>query len=368
MKKVFFLLSFMHVGGVEKSFLSLLSIIPKDKYDIHLGLLSMKGELLDNIPSYVHVHHINCYDKYWWIIKNSPLEVIKKFCKQRKILQAFIRLFLHIHYKLTSNSYYLYKWLLKNEPKFPEKFDIAISYAGPSQSLDYYICKKINATEKYGWIHFDITQFGIDKGMTQKLYKEYKKIYIVSKSAKIKFDEVFPNLKHKTEVFLNIISTENIQKQALDGLTFTDNFHGIRILTVGRLSYEKGQDLAIRTLKQLIDNNYNIRWYFIGDGKERIEFELLARNLNISKNAIFLGIQSNPYKYMKDCDIYVQPSRHEGYCITLAEAKCFNNPIVATNFTGAEEQLKTHDKSLICKCTINSMVEAIKEAIQLTKI
>lgn len=71
---------------------------------------------------------------------------------------------------------------------------------------------------------------------------------------------------------------------------------------------------------------------------------------------------------MKDCDIYVQPSRHEGYCITLAEAKCFNNPIVATNFTGAEEQLKTHDKSLICKCTINSMAEAIKEAIQLTKI
>ena len=204
--------------------------------------------------------------------------------------------------------------------------------------------------------------------MTQKLYKEYKKIYIVSKSAKMKFDEVFPNLKHKTEVFLNIISTENIQKQALDGPTFTDNFHGIRILTVGRLSYEKGQDLAIRTLKQLIDNNYNIRWYFIGDGKERIEFELLARNLNISKNAIFLGIQSNPYKYMKDCDIYVQPSRHEGYCITLAEAKCFNNPIVATNFTGAEEQLKPHDKSLICKCTINSMAEAIKEAIQLTKI
>lgn len=368
MKKIFFLLSFMHVGGVEKSFLGLLSIIPPNKYEIHLGLLSMQGELLNHIPPHVHVHHINCYDKYKWIINRPPLEVIKEFCKQKQFFSAFIRLLLHIFYKLTSNSYYLYKWLLKDELTFPEKFDIAISYAGPSQSLDYYVCKKIKATEKYGWIHFDISQFGIDKGMTKKLYKAYKKIYIVSESAKKKFDEIFPEFKTKTEVFYNIISIEEIQKQAISGPTFTDDFQGIRILTVGRLSYEKGQDIAISTLKHLIENanstnKYNIRWYFIGDGKDRLEFEQLAKNLNISENVSFLGIQSNPYKFMKDCDIYVQPSRHEGYCITLAEAKCFDNPIIATNFTGAKEQLKSYSNSFICLGTPDSMADSIQNAI-----
>ena len=53
---------------------------------------------------------------------------------------------------------------------------------------------------------------------------------------------------------------------------------------------------------------------------------------------------------MKQCDIYVQPSRHEGYCITLAEARCFNNPIVSTNFTGANEQILHEHNGLIVNC------------------
>lgn len=53
----------MNVGGVEKSFLNLLTAIPKNKYEIHLGLLNIKGGFLDSIPDYVKIHHINCFNQ-----------------------------------------------------------------------------------------------------------------------------------------------------------------------------------------------------------------------------------------------------------------------------------------------------------------
>ena len=66
---------------------------------------------------------------------------------------------------------------------------------------------------------------------------------------------------------------------------------------------------------------------------------------------------------MKDCDIYVQPSKHEGYCITLGEARCFDNPIVTTNFTGANEQIKNEVTGLVCDISEQGIYQAIKRLL-----
>ena len=71
----------------------------------------------------------------------------------------------------------------------------------------------------------------------------------------------------------------------------------------------------------------------------------------------------NPYPFMKECDIYVQPSRHEGYCITLGEARCFNNPIVTTNFTGANEQIKNEETGLVCEISENGIYKSLKRLL-----
>ena len=366
-KKLFFLLSSMNVGGVEKAFLGLLTAIPRDKYEVHLGLLQMKGGFLESIPQDITIHHIDCYDAPWRIINDPPLPIIKSLFLKGNIIEAFIQLILYIHFKLTQNRYYFYQWILRKEPKLSENFDIAIAFAGPSQAIDYYICQKVDAPVKCGWIHFDVTKFGIDRGMSKQLYKQYQKIFIVSETGKEKFDQLFPMFKDKTEVFYNIVSPEQVREQAKTGSTFSDEFTGKRILTVGRLSPEKGQNIAIQALKLLIDKGYNVKWYFVGDGKLRKECEQLAQQLNIADRVIFLGTQTNPYGYMKDCDIYMQPSRHEGYCITLAEALCFPNPIVATNFTGAEEQLQSRSNGIVTGMSADDIAQAITNAITLNK-
>lgn len=364
-KKIFFLLLSMDVGGVEKSFLGLLTTIPQNRYDIHLGLIHQKGELLKLLPSYIKIHKIDCYDKYWRLINDSPISSIKNLFKNGYFLEGFIHFILYFYCKIINNRYYFYKWLFKDEPIFHEKFDIAIAFAGPSQTIDYYLCEKIKAPIKCGWIHFDVTKFGIDKGMIRHLYQQYKKIFIVSQTAKEKFDSIFPELKNKTEVFYNIISKEQVKKLAIKGPTFTDNFQGVRILTVGRLSEEKGQNVAIQALKLLLDNGYNVRWYFVGEGKLMDTCKQLVEKLQISNSAVFLGLQTNPYGFMRDCDIYVQPSRHEGFCITLAEALCFNNPIVATNFTGAKEQLKLHSNSIVSNMSAEDIAIALQSIIKI---
>lgn len=346
-KKIFFLLSSMNVGGVEKAFLNMLPYIPEETYEIHLGLLSYKGGFLKDIPEYVHVHEIACYDLFKHVINDPPRSVIKEMIREGRYLEAVIQTFLYLHFKLTNNRYWFYKYILRNIPEFPIHFDLAVAYAGPSQAVDYFISKKIDATKKCGWVHFDVTKFGIDAGMTRKLYPKYNKIFLVSQTAKQNFDNLFPMLKHKTDVFYNIVSPQLISQMSGFAPTFTDEYQGKRILTVGRISEEKGQNFAIQALKRLRDKGYEVRWYFVGDGVFRKHCEELAVQLGVEENIIFLGVEKNPYGYMKDCDVYVQPSRHEGYCITLAEARVFTHPIVSTDFVGAREQLSTRSNGIV---------------------
>lgn len=62
----------MDVGGVEKALLGVLSIIPFDRIDVTVGLLHHKGDFLDFLPHDVKIIDVNCYDKYWSIINDSP--------------------------------------------------------------------------------------------------------------------------------------------------------------------------------------------------------------------------------------------------------------------------------------------------------
>lgn len=349
MRKLFFLLSSMNVGGVEKAFLGLLSTLPMQENEVHLGLFQKRGGLIGSVPSWVHIHEVTVYQPYWRLINDPPLWHIKKQIKSFHWLDAFIHILLYTHFKLTGSRYWFYQWLLRNEPMMEGEYDIAVAFAGPRQAIDYYIYKKVQAREKYGWIHFDVSKFGIDRGMTARIYRHYQKIFVVSETAKQIFDNVFPQFKDKTEVRYNIIPKEQICQLADEGNTFSDEFHGKRILTVGRISKEKGQRMAIGALKILISKGYDVKWYFIGEGNDLDYCQKLTYKLGLGDVAVFLGLQINPYGFMRDCDLYVQPSLHEGYCITLAEVRSFEHPIVTTNFAGAKEQLKGRSNYFVTK-------------------
>ena len=88
-------------------------------------------------------------------------------------------------------------------------------------------------------------------------------------------------------------------------------------------------------------------WYFIGDGPSYTELFELTKKYGLEKQVIFLGKMKNPYPYIRNCDIYVQPSREEGYGMTVAEAKMFQRTIIITNFLTAAEHIQNGENGYI---------------------
>ena len=112
-----------------------------------------------------------------------------------------------------------------------------------------------------------------------------------------------------------------------------------KILSVGRLTYQKGFDIAVETAKILKENGFEFQWLIIGDGKLKKNLNSMIKKLNLEDSVRLLGTRSNPYIYMDQCDILVQTSRFEGKSVVLDEAKILNKPILATNYKTITDQL-----------------------------
>lgn len=363
MKKILFMISSMNIGGVEKSLLSLLSIIPREEYEVTVLVLEKSGGFLNHIPSWVKVEEATWFKDVKPIIMEAPQVIFKNYIKKKKYIDGVLFTFFYFIDKHFKNRYLYYKNILRSIPIKEDEYDVAIAYAGPTEIIDLYITHKVEAKKKIGWVHFDVSKHKINTNLYLKLFSKMDKIFIVSKEGKAKFDEKFPFISNKSEVFENIVSEELIREMAYEKIDFNNDFKGIKIVTVGRLSREKGQDLGIKALAKLKEEGYKVRWYCIGEGNSRTEYEYLIKEYGLQDDFILLGAKTNPYPYMKMADIYVQTSRHEGYCLTLAEAKVLNKAIITTNFTGANEQIENGVTGFIVEFNEYSLYSKIKNFI-----
>ncbi|MEH7464868.1 glycosyltransferase, partial [Bacillus thuringiensis] len=285
------------------------------------------------------------------------------FLKRGKVIKSFNIAFLYLLSKVMKDRSIFFKYVLRDFPVMDNQYDVAVAYAGPMDFISYFVVNKIAAKKKVQWIHFDVTKIYFNKIFSSKIYNKFDKVFVVSDEARSKLIGMIPSLKKKTEVFSNIVSSKLIHNQTKEGKGFYDKYTGLRILTVGRLASEKGQDLAIRVLARLIRDGYKVKWYCLGEGASRKKYEQLIVECDLKDKFVLLGADPNPYPYIEQCDIYVQPSRYEGYCITLAEARCLHKAIVTTNFTGAKEQIKDGKTGLIVNVDENEIYEAVKKLI-----
>lgn len=364
-KKIVFILINMNMGGTEKAFLNLVEEIDRTEYEVDLLLLEKRGEFIEEVPKWIKIKRLNGYEKIKEELNLSPKENIKKYIKKRKFFSALSLGMLYLECKIRKERSKFYKRILK-DIYIEEKYDIAIAYAGPMELITYIVSEKIKAKTKYQWIHFDVSKIGINKNFYEKFSKSFNEFVIVSEEGKRKILEAIPSLKKKVVVKNNNIPKLKIKKLADEDEGFNDNFNGIRILTVGRISQEKGYDLAINVCKKLVEDNLNIRWYGIGEGALKEKYIERCKALGIEENFIFLGGKRNPYSFISQCDIYVQPSKYEGFCITIGEAKIFKKRIITTNFTGAKEQFLNYAKGKIVE-NEKELYEEIKLNMEVKK-
>ena len=135
-----------------------------------------------------------------------------------------------------------------------------------------------------------------------------------------------------------------------------------KLLSVGRFDEAKGFDNAIKALRILHDRGYkNIKWYVIGYGRDEELLKNLIKENNLEDSFILLGKKVNPYPYMKECDLYVQPSRYEGKAVTVTEAQILGKAVMITNYTTAKSQLKNGQDGYITDLSIEGIADGIEK-------
>lgn len=352
MKKILIVTRSLNTGGVETSLISMLKCIPQDKYKVKVITLYPGGELLSKIPSWVEVE----------VAPHIGLKTSSKLLNSIKNLEIRNTWKILLHTILGKKSKTIcesYKHSLKTLPIVEDEYDLAISYYNPTSFTIAYTIDNVRANKKVMWIHNDVNLYN-DIYEYNEYYKKYDYIYNVSKSGANKFINKFPELKEKVSVFYNIIDQEMIEKKSNDiKNVFSNKSQEFCILTVARLSIEKGQDLIPSITRKLLDSGYKIKWYCIGEGQLRREIEQNIQNNNVMNNVILLGNKENPYPYIKECDLYVQTSRSECYCTTVMEAKCLNKPMIITDVNGSSEQIDHGKNGIITNCNVDDIYNSI---------
>lgn len=358
-KSIVFVIPSLDAGGGEKSLVNLLNCIDFNQYEVDLILLNKKGIFLNSIPHKVRIVEIE--GNYTDFIKGL-FESVLGF-----LIQFKIGLFFHRISYWFKNSIYInkakaeqYSWrnLSASIPYIHNEYDVAIAFL--EKSSIYFTVDKLNARKKIGWIHTNYSSSGMSPAFDKNYFDKLNCIVGVSPECEENLKFNFPEFKTKIKTIYNIVSSTVIHLLANE-VVLDYNFESLSnsIVTIARLSHEKGCDLVIETGALLKKANVDFKWFIIGEGQERDKLESKIKEYNLENNVVLLGLKSNPYPYLKAATLYVQPSRYEGKSIAIDEAKILNKPIIVTNFSTAKDQIQHQLNGIITDMNPEALATAI---------
>lgn len=331
-KVLFFIPSLGH-GGAERVLVNLVNHMDKSKFDITVQTMFDVG---------IYKNHLDKNVKYigglkWYFPGNTKV------------------------YKLLSPRQ-LYKLYIKNE------YDIIVSYLeGPSARV---ISGCQDGTKLVSWIHIEqisdeyVTQVFRNMNEANSCYNKYDEIVCVSQTVKQDFQRVM-HVEKTPIVLYNTVETNVIRRKSLetvDDIIFSKD--SINLCSVAKLMKTKGYDRLIPVCKRLIDDGLEIHLYLIGKGEEQEALTNQAAELGILDYITFVGFKSNPYKYVRNSDLYVCSSRREGFSTAVTEALVVGTPVVSTNCSGAIELLgENNEYGIVTENNKDALYEGIKEML-----
>lgn len=364
-KNLLFVIPSLAAGGGEKSLVNLLSQIDYQKYNVDLFLLNHDGLFMEFLPKQVNILPL---PKRYQLFSLPLLQSLSKLLSRGEFSLAINRTLFTVKNRVISDTskreQYTWKYVANSLEKLPKKYDAAVGFL--EKTSTYFCVEKVVAQKKIGWVHIDYDKLGMDPDFDAPYFKQLSSIVTVSEECANIFKKRFHDQKEKVEVMYNIVSPTIINYMADTGLDnlFQKDKNETSILTIGRLHYQKGLEIAIESCRKLKNMGYNIKWYVIGEGTEREKLTDLIKENGLEEHFYLLGLKSNPYPYLKQADIYVQSSRFEGKSIAIDEAKILNKPIVVTNFSTAQDQINNGVDGLIVDMSSDGIVEGVEMLIK----
>jgi glycosyltransferase involved in cell wall biosynthesis len=307
------------------------------------------------------------YGEIFTINKNNAFSVIKKLylCKNPFFALSLLPNIINMKRGEPFRTYAANRIWLKLMAKMPMhmgEYDVAIAYWGDRTM--FYMVDKVRAKKKIAWLHFDYDEPPREDAVYSAYFDKCDKIVTVSKAIENSLAEKFPCLCEKIETVENFINEREIREKAKEPCTYRDGFSGKAVLSVGRLCEQKGFDLAIPAIARLCREGENLHYYIIGEGDAEYKSKLCALASEAGGCVTFLPRTENPYKFMARCDVYLQPSRHEGKPITVEEAKVLGKPLCVTDYKSAREQAEGLENAVVCEISEAGIYKGMKEILK----
>lgn len=354
-KSILFVINSLGCGGAEKSLLSLLSLLDYDKYDVTLQMFRRGGMFEELLPPEVHVRKELDYTAF---CSQSMAKQMLSFDLRRIAARVRTSLFLRSNAKKgrpLHDAQAYWKYSAAAYDPLPERYDVAIAWGQGTPT--HFVAEKVQAQKKFAWVNADYENVGHNKDFDCKYYAAFTGIICVSDKLCLILQKAFPEYAAKMTTIYDINNPATIFTMADQPCSLL-NRENLTLVTVGRLVPQKGYDIAAKAAWLLKKRNVKFHWYVVGGG-DSAPIEKDIAQYGISDCFTLLGAKANPYPYMKAADIYVQTSKFEGYCLTLAEARMLNVPCVTTNFDVVYAQMINGENGLVVEMSAEAVADGI---------
>lgn len=358
----------LEIGGAESSLIGYLHALAEKK-DVQTDLFLYKhcGELMEHIPNGINLLPEN--DRYAClatpiknVIKKGHLLVATGRAIGKKKAKAYrVKNGLHAE-KCAVGIEYSHKFTKRFMPTISDtEYDLAVSFLTPH----YFVAEKVKAKKKVAFIHTDYSYITVDTVSELAMWSKYDVIAAVSEAVKESFVKLFPSLASKVTVIENINPVALIKARA-DEFEPTDEMPDdgyVKLLSVGRFCDAKNFESIPYKISLLKKKGIKAKWYIIGYGDDSL-IKASIKNTNTINEVIILGKKTNPYPYIKRCDIYAQPSRYEGKAVTVLEAQTLEKFVIISNYKTASSQLINGVNGVIAPMDDEGFVDTLYEFIQ----
>ncbi len=355
-KKIIFVTEALWIGGIETALVNLLNQLDYETYDVTCLILRNYQEMAHRLPKQVRLlvadrHGAVSFGKpYHW---TRLYHLTEESANPSRLHKAMMWVVPAI--KWVENRLYI-RYIRENLRG--EHFDTCVIYSDRTAEI------------AVRGIHADRYLMFYHHGAMRRVYhdeigyKRSERVITVSNHQAEKLRAFRPEYANKIVAVHNLVDVEQIREKGMEEKPESFSPEQFHIVSCGRVSREKGMDLAVEACAKLVTTGHKqIHWWIVGGGPAEEEVWEKIRQLGMEQYVTMLGMKDNPYPYIARADLYVQPSRYEGYPLSILEALILGKPVVSTDNGGAGEILQPEVTGLLCPISAEGIAEAVEKLL-----